>query len=1026
MTHRLPLIAAACLLLVALPLGAQQVVLDINTGAPSNRDSAPNSLSGIPNGAPRAFFAASTTAFGREPWMTDGTTAGTVSLGDLDSGINGSNPTGFCELSSGDVVFSATGPNGREPWVTDGTQAGTQFLLDVHPGPNPGVVTDFVAFGGDAYFFADDSVTGIELWKTDGTTAGTQLVHEFVPGSGGAGTLLYRPKMVVVGAQLFLFAKDPVLAGFGLYVSDGTSAGTQHVASLTDSLAKEVGDTCVFGSQLVFSAEDVALGLEPWISDGTSAGTMVLDVVSGGSSLPLDFFEFAGHVYFAAFRVDVGCELFRTDGTQAGTELFIDIRPGAIPLFNGSEPDMLGVVNGYLIVSALPDNGARRLYRTDGTVAGSSMISSAPTMGILRKDDRGVVVGGSLYFQGNGSSVPDELWRTDGTTAGTFRVSDLASGPALAGVEEVTAIGGDLLMFVGDDGVVGAEPWISDGSMAGTVLLDDVAEPFATLNSDPAWLVRVGDRVFFSADDGVIGDALWVTGGNAADTQLVFDPSPGDPAISVLPGVPLGDRLLFYADDGVNGLEPWITDGTALGTSMLADLWSGPVSSNWGFPESVQIDDKVYFTAFDDVHGPEIFVTDGTPAGTGIAFETVVGPNSGLPQNLCVVDDKLWFVQRDPGFEAEYWVYDPATDVLGQLADMNPGGNDAMIPATYGVVPQGVVFAAADGVHGFEPWIDPAGPAPPQMIADLYPGPGGSRPDKFVAFGDLVLFVIEDGAAEDLWVTDGTAAGTQQLADNQGILRSDWLITDDRAFIWAIDVVGQDSLYVTDGTVAGTEILLSTTYQSSFATKLYQAGSGSRVVFQNFTPETGIETWVSDGTVAGTVPVSDAMPGVLSSQPREFLRLNDALLHTAYLPGVGRELISLPLVDVDGWVAEPIGVGCEGASGLTARLETNGAVSSSTPFSLDIKGAPANSTCFLHHALNRWNVQFQGCWIYPALTIQPFPVALDLNGEGSLPLNLPPGTLGLQIFVQGFVTDPGSQLAGLFSATRGLEWVVGP
>jgi ELWxxDGT repeat protein len=79
--------------------------------------------------------------------------------------------------ANGLVYFSADdGVVGAEPWVTDGTVAGTHLLKDINqdtptnPGSDP---TEFVALGNLVYFAATTIATGREVWQTDGTAAGT-------------------------------------------------------------------------------------------------------------------------------------------------------------------------------------------------------------------------------------------------------------------------------------------------------------------------------------------------------------------------------------------------------------------------------------------------------------------------------------------------------------------------------------------------------------------------------------------------------------------------------------------------------------------------------------------------------------------------------------------------------------------------------------------------------------------------------------------------------------------------------------
>jgi ELWxxDGT repeat protein len=59
---------------------------------------------------------------------------------------------------------------GREPWVTDGTPAGTRLLADLWPGPNSMPPRFPVRSGGRLAFLGPNGA-----WVTDGTPAGTRL-----------------------------------------------------------------------------------------------------------------------------------------------------------------------------------------------------------------------------------------------------------------------------------------------------------------------------------------------------------------------------------------------------------------------------------------------------------------------------------------------------------------------------------------------------------------------------------------------------------------------------------------------------------------------------------------------------------------------------------------------------------------------------------------------------------------------------------------------------------------------------------
>ncbi len=418
--------------LQAQTLGTCSILKDISPGTGS---SLPNFRTLFKN---KVYFVASngTTLNGSEVWVTDGTTAGTVMLKDINPGAANGAPNSFTPMNANTMIFSATTANeGAELWKTDGTEAGTVLVKDITLGSSTSVPASFIAYKGKVYFRATLNATvGSELWVTDGTDAGTVMLKDINPGTSSTPV-----NMTLFNDKIFFTATDTSSTGNELWMTDGTEAGTKLVKDINPGKANaSPGGLLVVGNTLFFRAIDSIGGSELWKTDGTTAGTvMVKDINPGRSataalnnSTPFTLLDYNNKLIFYATSDTLGAEMWISDGTEAGTKLVKDICTTA-NIGGGLSANAYVWKNKVYFRAADCVNGSE-LWETDGTAANTKMVVDINSTGSSSVQNF-QAYGNKLYFNATDGVNGVELWETDGTAAGTKMACDIRQGSAGGG-----------------------------------------------------------------------------------------------------------------------------------------------------------------------------------------------------------------------------------------------------------------------------------------------------------------------------------------------------------------------------------------------------------------------------------------------------------------------------------------------------------------------------------------------------------------------------------------------------------------
>jgi ELWxxDGT repeat protein len=405
------------------------------------------------------LFAANDGTHGNELWRTDGTTAGTVMVKDIQQvGTFGSLFSQPQFVTVGKYVyFSADdGVHGHELWRSNGTAAGTTLVKDINQGIGNGSPWKLTKLGDELFFAASDGTHGMELWKTDGTTGYTTQVADVNPGSASS---FLGEGIIAFGGAVYFDATDGV-NGVELWKSLGSAATTQMVADISPGSASSSPSAfTITNGELYFTATTPTTGREIWGTRGTGAGR-VSDINPGSaSSNPLLLTPAGKYLYFAATEPNFGMELWRTDGTFGGTVLWSDVKPG--PVAAGF--DYLAAGGGALYLYVDDGTSGAELHRATNSSPGTSLVkdinpgspsSWVPSAGV------GLGVGSRFYFGANDGTNGDELWVTSGGASSTHMVVDLnPGGPANGSEAQPFAVFKGRLYFLAGTPAYGYEIW---------------------------------------------------------------------------------------------------------------------------------------------------------------------------------------------------------------------------------------------------------------------------------------------------------------------------------------------------------------------------------------------------------------------------------------------------------------------------------------------------------------------------------------------------------------------------------------
>ena len=213
--------------------------------------------------------------------VTDGNLAGTTFLKQVRVGVSETSKGQIVNLNGTALFIGDDGSGDFELWRSDGSSAGTVRVKDIQPGPSGGLTgSSLVVMGNAVYFAANDGAHGVELWRSDGTEAGTVMVKDLYPqfGAFGHGS---PAGLASIRGTLFFRATSGGTSGTQPWVSDGTEAGTVQLAVIHPGGSSQADGFIEVNGTVYFTATDGVHGVELW---GVTGPTVGVDPPATGAS----------------------------------------------------------------------------------------------------------------------------------------------------------------------------------------------------------------------------------------------------------------------------------------------------------------------------------------------------------------------------------------------------------------------------------------------------------------------------------------------------------------------------------------------------------------------------------------------------------------------------------------------------------------------------------------------------------------------------------------------------------------------
>lgn len=391
--------------------------------------------------------------------------------------------------------------------------------------------------------------------------------------------------------------------------------------------------------------------------------------------------------------------------------------------------------------------------------------------------------------------------------------------------------------------------------------------------SSPRDFIYFSGAIYFSADDGAHGRELWKYDLETEETKLTFDLRPNAASSSPSEFFVFQSQLFFVAS-GSSSRRLYRLDDDGNNATIIGGAY---VRDPYNFME---FDGMLYFVARPSGNNAQLFRYNPDTNLIEAVFDLNPDVNNDNISALGQVNGVFYFIGNDQVQDNRLWILDTESLTATAIPGSTLVGNF--------IAYQDKLILVMDGVEDVGRELYEYNPATQsfRLIADIWSGTPSSEPNSFTVVGEKLVFIAKEYGLYQLWSYDGNTDAVTQMVINPNGPCYPGIGNVENGLLYFAAAPDEDSrnIYTYDPVSDTFELF----YDAEEPFGVYTVGD--KTFYSDFEVSVDHELFVYDDSSMDAHLLKDINITTASSDPNTFVAFDDKLFFVAQEEQTGREI----------------------------------------------------------------------------------------------------------------------------------------